>query len=39
MGLPEYNPEFVASGEAKAGVISGGGLYLFAATRQSVGFC
>jgi len=39
MGVPEYNPELVASDESKAGVISGGGLYLFSATRQSVGFC
>jgi len=34
-GVPEYNPELVASDEAKAGVVSGEGLYLFAATRLS----
>jgi len=38
-GVPEYNLELVASDEAKAGVVSGGGLYLFAATPRSVGFC
>jgi len=27
-GLPEYNPNLVASDEAKAGVVSGEGLYL-----------
>ena len=37
-GVPKYNPELVASDEAKAGVVSGEGLYLFAATRRSVGF-
>jgi len=37
-GVPEYNPELVASDEAKAGLVLGEGLYLFAATRRSVGF-
>jgi len=30
--VPEYNPELVACDEAKAGVVSGEGLYLSAAT-------
>ena len=38
-GVPEYNPELVGSDKAKAGVVSGGGLYLLAATIRSVGFC